>query len=106
MPPFFCYDSFRKITISQNFSKLRKESLKNITSEEGILLRINRSIQVEGAFGVIKNNYGFNRFLSKGIKNINIDILFLCLGYNINKLHSRIMNNRLGLSLFKENEVS
>ena len=96
----------KEITISQNFSKLRKESLENITSEEGILLRINRSIQVEGAFGVIKNNYGFNRFLSKGIKNINIDILFLCLGYNVNKLHSRIINNRLGLSLFKENEVA
>ena len=96
----------KEISISQNFSKLRKESLENITSEEGILLRINRSIQVEGAFGVIKNNYGFNRFLSKGIKNINIDILFLCLGYNFNKLHSRIMNNRLGLSLFKENEVA
>ena len=56
--------------------------------------------------GGIKNNYGFKRFLSKGAKNINIDILFLCLGYNINKLHSKIMNNRLGVSLFKENEVA
>lgn len=44
--------------------------------------------------------------LKKGTKNINIDILFLCLGYNINKLHSRIINNRLGVSLFKENEVA
>ena len=95
----------KKITVSPNFSELRKESLKNITSEKGNLLRINRSIQVEGAFGVIKNNYGFKRFLSKGTKNINIDILFLCLGYNINKLHSKIINNRLGVSLFKENEV-
>lgn len=96
----------KKITISPNFSRLRKQSLKNITSEKGILLRINRSIQVEGAFGVIKNNYGFKRFLSKGRKNINIDILFLCLGYNINKLYSKIMNNRLGIALFKENEVA
>ena len=52
----------KKITISPNFSRLRKQSLENITSEKGILLRINRSIQVEGAFGVIKNNYGFKRF--------------------------------------------
>lgn len=96
----------KKITVSPKFSELRKESLKNITSEKGNLLRINRSIQVEGAFGVIKNNYGFKRFLSKGTKNINIDILFLCLGYNINKLHSKIINNRLGISLFKENEVA
>ena len=96
----------KKITVSQNFSKLRKESLDNITSEKGILLRMIRSIQVEGAFGVIKNNYGFKRFLSKGKRNINIDILFLCLGYNINKLHSKIINNRLGVSLFKQNEVA
>lgn len=30
----------------------RQISYENITSEEGILLRMNRSIQVEGAFGV------------------------------------------------------
>ena len=82
------------------------QAKRNLLSPKGIEMRVNRSAQVEGAFGVIKNNYGFKRFLSKGAKNINIDILFLCLGYNINKLHSRIINNRLGVSLFKENEVA
>ena len=28
-------------------------------TEEGILLRICRSIQVEGAFGLLKNDFGF-----------------------------------------------
>ncbi|WP_455542572.1 transposase [Intestinibacter sp.] len=79
---------------------------KNITSPEGNKLRMNRSIQVEGAFGVLKNNYGFKHFLSKGKKNTTTDILFLCLGYNINKLHSKIMNNRLCVSLFKNDNVA
>ena len=96
----------KQLYVSKILIEKRAVSLKNITSKEGIRYRMNRSIQVEGAFGVIKNNYGFKRFLSKGAKNINIDILFLCLGYNINKLHSKIMNNRLGVSLFKENEVA
>lgn len=34
----------------------QKEAIKNLKSSLGIELRINRSIQVEGAFGVIKEN--------------------------------------------------
>lgn len=33
---------------------------------DGILLRTNRSIQVEVAFGVIKEDHGFRRFLTRG----------------------------------------
>ena len=29
----------------------------------GILLRMNRSIQAEGTFGIIKQDYGFRQFL-------------------------------------------
>lgn len=34
-----------------------------ITSKEGVLLQINLSIQVEGVFGVLKQDMGFPRFL-------------------------------------------
>ena len=33
---------------------------------KGIMLRINRSIQVEGAFGILKEDHGFMRFLNRG----------------------------------------
>lgn len=36
----------RKMQVSKKFIKQRAESLKRITSEKGILLRMNRSIQV------------------------------------------------------------
>ena len=73
----------------------REESLKNIMSRDGIRYRMNRSIQVEGAFGVLKHDYGFDRFLTCGKINVKIEFLLLCMGYNINKLHAKIQGDRL-----------
>ncbi|MCT8978883.1 transposase, partial [Clostridium sp. CX1] len=84
----------RKMEVSKVFVEKRSKSLTNITSKEGILLRTNRSIQVEGAFGVLKEDYGFRRFLSRGKRNVKTEFLLLCFGYNLNKLHSKIQNCR------------
>ena len=92
----------KKLYVSHNFIKKRQASYENITSEKGILLRINRSIQVEGAFGVLKHDYGFRRFLMRGKKNVKIEFMLLCFGFNINKLHNRIMNDRFGKRLFEK----
>ena len=51
---------------------------------------MNRSIPVEGAFGVIKEDSGFRRFLMRGKKNVRIEFLLMSMGYNINKIHARI----------------
>lgn len=84
----------RKMQVSKIFIAKRQKSYENITSEEGILLRVNRSIQVEGAFGVLKNDYQFNRFLTRGKNCVKNEFILLCLGYNLNKLHSKIQNDR------------
>jgi len=41
-----------------------------------------RSIQVEGAFGLPKNDFGFRRFLTKGKANVRTELFFLALGFN------------------------
>jgi len=92
----------RRMQVSKTFVEKRQISYKNITSDEGILLRMNRSIQVEGAFGVLKNDYQFNRFLTRGKNNVKTEFILLCFGYNINKLHSKIQNDRLGHTLHKQ----
>ncbi|MDS0526759.1 IS1182 family transposase [Clostridium sp. SHJSY1] len=92
----------RKMQVSKTFIEKRQKSLDNITTPEGILLRMNRSIQVEGAFGVLKENYGFRRFLTKGKNNVKIEFTLLCFGYNINKLHNKIQKNRCGSLLHKK----
>ena len=85
---------------TKSFLEKRQESYENILSETGIKYRINRSIQVEGAFGVLKNDYGFQRFLLRGKTKVKLEILLLCLGYNINKLHEKIQKERTGSHLF------
>lgn len=84
----------RKMQISKKFIEKRQISYENIISPKGILLRLNRSIQVEGAFGVLKNDYQFNRFLTRGKNNVKNEFLLLCFAYDINKLHSKIQNDR------------
>lgn len=67
---------------------------------------MNRSIQVEGAFGVLKNDYGFQRLLLRGKTKIKLEILLLCMGYNLNKLHAKIQNERTGNHLFPIKETA
>ena len=86
----------RQLTVSKKFLKQRAQSLENITTEEGILLRINRSIQSEGAFGIIKENRQFTRFLTRGMENVITETLLLGFGYNVNKLHAKIQDSRCG----------
>jgi transposase len=91
----------KRMGVSKKFITLRQESYENITSELGIQYRMNRSIQVEGAFGILKNDYEFQRFLLRGKTKVKLEILLLCFGYNINKLHSKIQKDRLQHHFFE-----
>lgn len=88
--------------VSKRFVQQRAESLKRITSEKGTLLRMNRSIQSEGAIGVIKQDYGFRQFLLRGHKKVMTEILLVAMANNVNKLHAKIQQNRTGSQLFKK----
>ena len=90
----------KRLYVSKGFIEKRQESYENILSEKGIQYRMNRSIQVEGAFGVLKNDYEFQRFLLRGKTKVKLEILLLCMGYNLNKLHAKIQNDRLESHLF------
>ena len=92
----------KRIEVSKKMLSLRTESLENIQSEEGIILRKNRSIQVEGAFGVLKQDYGFRKFLTRGKVHVTVEMLLLCFGYNVQKLHNKIQSNRCGQQLHKQ----
>jgi transposase len=89
----------RQMQVSKTFIEKRTQSLENITTEHGTLLRVNRSIQSEGAFGVLKQDRQFTRFLTRGSPNVKTETLLLCFGYNLNKLHAKIQNERIGKPL-------
>lgn len=90
----------RQLQFSPAFTAKRHESYGNIISPTGIILRTNRSIQVEGVFGVLKEDYGFRRFLTRGKKNVKTEFILLCIGYNINKLHKNIQIEKLGVTFY------
>ena len=96
-------NSYRTIRVNQVLNEYRPKVLKALTSEEGTLLRMNRSIQVEGVFGVLKEDYGFRRFLTRGKRNIETQFFILAFALNIEKLCNRTKKGRIGLDLFALN---
>ncbi len=88
------------LQVAKKFIEQRKEDLDRILSEEGIQLRMNRSIQAEGSFADIKQDMKFRRYLSKGTSNVLAESVLLAMARNINKLHNKIQNGKTGIHLF------
>ncbi len=70
--------------------------MERILSDEGILLRINRSIQAEGSFGELKQDMQFRRYLSRGTSNVLAESILLAMAKNVNKLHNKIQKGKMG----------
>ena len=85
----------KEVVLKKTFWEMRAASQKNITTERGIYLRMCRSIQVEGAFGLLKNDFGFRRFLTRGKANIRTELFFLALAFDLKKLWMKRENGRL-----------
>ena len=93
-------NGYRTVKVNQVILEHRPKALEALTSEEGTLLRMNRSIQVEGAFGVLKEDYGFRRFLTRGKRNIETQFFLLAFAFNIEKLCNREKKEELDLICF------
>lgn len=90
----------KKLYVAKLFQKQRKEDLERILTEEGCMLRMNRSIQAEGSFGELKQDMSFRRYLSRGTQNVTAESILLAIAHNINKLHNKIQNGKTGRHLF------
>ena len=88
------------LSVAKTFLKYREEDLERILSDEGILLRINRSIQAEGSFGELKQDMQFRRYLSRGTSNVLAESVLLAMAKNMNKLHNKIQKGKTGKHLF------
>ncbi|MEA4954675.1 MAG: IS1182 family transposase [Pseudoflavonifractor sp.] len=95
-------DKNREFEVSKTFQRQRQHARERIASQEGALLRINRSIQVEGAFAVIKEDYAFRRFLTRGAENVRTEMLLMAMGYNLLRLHCKIQSGRSRQILFQK----
>ena len=85
----------KELILRKTFWEKRAVSQANISSERGIYLRMCRSVQVEGAFALLKNDFGFRRFLTRGRANVRTEFFFLSLAFNLKKLWMKRENGRL-----------
>ena len=56
-------------------------------------MRVNRSSQVEGVFGIIKQDMDYTRARRRGLENVSLEFGLICLGYNLRKLFTLFDNN-------------
>ena len=76
---------FRLYELIPDYELLKEQARNNLLSAKGIEMRINRSIQVEGAFGQLKQNMQYVRIRRRGIEKVPCEIMLMCLGRNIRK---------------------
>ena len=99
-------DRKKKLAVSRNLEEKRAECLERITGDFGTQLRMNRSIQAEGSFANVKEDMNFRRYLYRGKENVLAQSTLLAIGFDIYKLHHKIMSGRTGTHLFELKKAS
>lgn len=79
----------RTIRMNEELTAIHQEVLKNLESIHGALLRMNRSIQSEGTFGVLKWDRSYKRLFRRGEKNVILELTLISCGFNLYKYHNK-----------------
>ena len=87
-------DKNRTVRINEELSSMHKEVLDNLESIQGALLRMNRSIQAEGTFGIMKYDRWYKRIVRRGIKSVRLELILVSIGHNLYKFHNKQMRLR------------
>ena len=74
---------------------MHQEVVDNLESIHGALLRMNRSIQSEGTFGVMKYDRWYKRIVRKGMEQVRLEIFLVSIGHNLYKYHNKINRTKL-----------
>ena len=85
----------RIIRLNRELTKFHKEVLTNLNSVHGAMLRMNRSIQAEGTYGIIKWNYSYTRARRRGLKGLILEISMISCGFNLRKYHLKSFSCRM-----------
>ncbi|MBQ9314497.1 MAG: transposase [Clostridia bacterium] len=83
----------RTIKLNRELTAMHEEVLKNLCSIHGALLCMNRSIQAEGTYGVIKWDKSYKRLRRKGFENVFLEFMLVACGFNLYKYNNK--KNRL-----------
>ena len=79
----------RTVRINRELTSFHEEVISNLESIHGALLCMNRSIQSEGTFGIIKWNRSYKRLFRRGKENVISELTLISCGYNLYKYHNK-----------------
>ena len=96
-------DKNRTVRINQELTSMHQEVIENLESIHGALLRMNRSIQAEGTFGIMKNDLWYKRIVRSGIHSVKLEVLLVAIGHNLYKYQKKKMRNRTAAQIQKKN---
>ena len=68
---------------------MHQEVINNLESIHGALLRMNRSIQAEGTFGIMKNDRWYKRIVRRGLNSVRLEVFLVSIGQNLYKFHNK-----------------
>ena len=86
---------FRLYELILDYELLKEQARENLLSSKGIEIRINRSIQVEGTFGQLKQNMQYVRIRRRGMEKVSCEIMLMCLGRNIRKFFTLLDSDNI-----------
>lgn len=84
-------DKNRTIRMNEELTSMHEEVIGNLQSIQGSLLRMNRSIQAEGTFGIIKNDRWYKKIVRRGLKSVELEVFLVSIGHNLYKYYNKQM---------------
>ncbi len=87
-------DRNRTIRLNQELTAMHREVLENLESIHGALLRMNRSIQAEGTFGILKQDRNYKRIVRRGLKFVKLELYLVSIGHNLYKYYNKSLRSQ------------
>jgi len=75
----------RIIEVNHNLNRHKEQARAKLNTEQGIVHRKRRPVEVEPIFGNVKENHRFRRFLLRGIEKVEIEFGLIALAQNLRK---------------------
>ena len=79
----------RTARLNRELTSMHQEVINNLESVHGALLCMNRSIQSEGTFGIIKWDRSYKRLFRRGLKGVILELTLISCGFNLYKYHNK-----------------
>lgn len=81
--------------MNQELTSIHQEVITNLESIHGALWRMNRSIQAEGTYGILKWDKSYKRLFRRGKKNVILEITLISCGFNLYKYNNKRQRKEL-----------